>query len=172
MKCQAGWSTSWNQDCQENINNLRYADEGESESEVAQLCPTLCNPVDCSPPGSSAWILQARILEWVAISFSRGSSQPRDWTQVSCIAGRCFNLWASREALTLLRTQPLPQLLRISDPSSSQQCINKWSFSQTAFQLHTKIAITCKWQASRWMMGHELWNQQVMMMVMEVVISP
>ena len=47
----------------------------ESESEVTQLCPTLCNPVDCSPPGSSVHgILQARILEWVAISFSRGSS--------------------------------------------------------------------------------------------------
>ena len=56
----------------------------ESESEVTQSCPTLCNPVDCSPPGSSVHgILQARILEWVAISFSRGSSRPRDWTQVS-----------------------------------------------------------------------------------------
>ena len=65
----------------------------ESESEVAQLCPTLCDTVDCSPPGSSVHrILQARILEWVAISFSRGSSRPRDRTQVSCIAGRCFNL--------------------------------------------------------------------------------
>ena len=47
----------------------------ESESEVAQSCPTLCDPVDCSPPDSSIHgILQARILEWVAISFSRGSS--------------------------------------------------------------------------------------------------
>ena len=72
----------------------------ESESEIAQPCPTLCHPVDCSPPGSSVHgILQARILEWVAISFSRGSSQPRDQTQVSCIAGRHFNLWATREAL-------------------------------------------------------------------------
>ena len=63
----------------------------ESESEVAQSCPTLCDPMDCSPPGSSVHgILQARILEWVAISFSRGSSQPRDRTQVSCIAGRFF----------------------------------------------------------------------------------
>ena len=63
---------------------------------TTQLCPTLCNPVDCSPPGSSVHgILQARILEWVAISFSRGSSQPRDWIQVSCIAGRRFNLWAT-----------------------------------------------------------------------------
>ena len=60
-------------------------------SEVTQSCLTLCNPMDCSPPGSSVHgILQARILEWVAISFSRGSSQPRDRTQVSRIAGRCF----------------------------------------------------------------------------------
>ena len=59
----------------------------------------LCDPVDCSPPGSSIHgILQARILEWVAISFSRGSSPPRDWTQVSCTAGTRFNLWATREA--------------------------------------------------------------------------
>ena len=56
-------------------------------------------PRDCSPPDSSFhWILQARTLEWVAISFSRGSSWPRDRTQVSHIAGRCFNLWATWEA--------------------------------------------------------------------------
>ena len=59
---------------------------------VAQLCPTLCDPMDCSPPGSSIHgILQARILEWVAIPFSRGSSQPKDLTQVSCISGRYFH---------------------------------------------------------------------------------
>ena len=59
----------------------------------------LCDPVDYSPPGFSVHgILQARILEWVASSFSRGSSWPRDWTQVSLIAGRHFNLWATREA--------------------------------------------------------------------------
>ena len=53
----------------------------KSESEVAQSCPTLCDPMDCSLPGSSVHgILQARILEWGAISFSRGSSQPRDRT--------------------------------------------------------------------------------------------
>ena len=68
-------------------------------SEVAQSCPTLCDPVDCSLPGSSVHgILQARVLEWAAISFSRGSSQPRDRTQVSRIAGRRFNLWATRES--------------------------------------------------------------------------
>ena len=65
----------------------------KSESEVAQSCPTLCDPVDCSPPGSSVHgILQARVLEWVAISFSRGSSRPRDQTHVSHIVSRGFNL--------------------------------------------------------------------------------
>ena len=65
---------------------------------VAQSCPILCNPTDCSPPGSSVHgILQARILEWVTIPFSRGSSRPRDQTWVSCITGRCFTVWATRE---------------------------------------------------------------------------
>ena len=65
---------------------------------VAQSCPTLCNPMDCSSPGSSIHgILQARILEWVAIPFSRASSQIRDWSWVSCIAGRFFSIWATRE---------------------------------------------------------------------------
>ena len=54
---------------------------------VTQLCPTFCGPMDCSPPGSSVHgIFQARILEWVVISYSRGSSQPRDRTRVSCIS--------------------------------------------------------------------------------------
>ena len=62
-------------------------------------------PVDCSLPSSSIHgISQARILEWVAISFSRGSSQPRDWTWVSRTAGRRFNLWATREASCLFWT--------------------------------------------------------------------
>ena len=70
-----------------------------SQSEVAQLCPTLCDPMDCSLPGSSIHgILQARVQEWVAISFSRGSSRPRDRTRVSRIPGRRFNCWATREA--------------------------------------------------------------------------
>ena len=54
---------------------------------VAQLCPTLCDPMDLSPPGSSVHgIFLVRILEWVVISFSRGSSQPRDQTHVSCLS--------------------------------------------------------------------------------------
>ena len=66
---------------------------------LAQSCPILCNPSDCSLLGSSVHgILQERILEWVAISFSRGSSQPRDRTQLSPIASRFFTIWAPREA--------------------------------------------------------------------------
>ena len=75
-----------------------------SESVVPQLCPTLCDPKGCSPQGSSFHgILQARIMEWVAIPISRWSSQPRDWTLVFCIASRFFIIWATREALLQLR---------------------------------------------------------------------
>ena len=68
---------------------------------VTQLCLTLCDPMDCSPPGSSVHgIFQARILEWVATHSSRGSSWPRNWTRVSCIAGGFFTSWATREDCT------------------------------------------------------------------------
>ena len=71
---------------------------------VTQLCPTLCDPTDSSPPDSSLHgTLQARILEWVAIPFSRGSSQSRDWTQVSCIADRFFTVWLTGEALKQMK---------------------------------------------------------------------
>ena len=67
---------------------------------VSQLCLTLCDPMDCSLPGFSVHgILQARILEWIAIPFFRGFSWPRNQTQVSCLAGRFFTIWATREAL-------------------------------------------------------------------------
>ena len=66
---------------------------------VAQSCLTLCDPMDCSLPGFSVHgILHVRILEWVAIPFSRGSSWPRDQTWVSCIAGKFFTIWATGEA--------------------------------------------------------------------------
>ena len=66
---------------------------------VAQLCPTLCDPMACSPPSSSLHgILQSRILEWVANSFSRGSSWPRVQTQVCQLAVRLFTIWATRKA--------------------------------------------------------------------------
>ena len=84
------------------ISKLRCLLKKErKESEVVQSCLTLCDPMDCSLPDSSVHgILQPRVLEWVAISFPRGSSWPRDRrTQVSCIAGRRFTVWATREAL-------------------------------------------------------------------------
>ena len=66
---------------------------------VAQFCLTLCNPMDCNLPGSSVHgVFQARILEWVAIPFSRGFSGPRDRTHVSCFAGGFFTTSATREA--------------------------------------------------------------------------
>ena len=76
----------------------------ESESQVTQSCLTLCDPMDCSLPGFSVHgIFQARILQWVAIFFSRrscsSSSWTRDWTQVSRIVGRRFTVWATREVL-------------------------------------------------------------------------
>jgi len=67
---------------------------------VTQSCPALWDPMDCSPPGFSVHgIYQARILEWVAISFSRGSSQPRDLTRVSCIASQFFTIWSTSEVI-------------------------------------------------------------------------
>ena len=83
-----------------------------------------CHPMDCNLPGSSVHgILLARIPEWVAISFSRGSSQPRDWTQVSCTAGKLFTNGASREAycplICLFPKENKHCLLSVSIGSSS-----------------------------------------------------
>ena len=73
---------------------------------VAQSCLTLCDPMNCNPPGFSVHgILQARILESVAIPFSRGSLWPRDWAWVSCIAGRFFTVWATEKSQVY--TEPL-----------------------------------------------------------------
>ena len=79
--------------------NVTFYAQCRKWKSVTQSYPTLCDPMDCSLPGSSVHeILQARILEWVAISFCRGSSQPRDWSWVSCTTGRFFTNWATREA--------------------------------------------------------------------------
>ena len=86
--------------------------EGRKWVLVTQSCLTLCNPMDCSSPRSSVHgILQARILEWVAIPFSRGSSRPRDQTWASCIADRFFTIWATRGNF---QTNPLEQMVKRS----------------------------------------------------------
>ena len=98
-------------------------------TQSAQLHPTLCYPVACSPPapGSSVHgLLQARILEWIAIFFSRGSSQPRNWTQVSRIAGRFFTSWTTGEA-------PLPL-------SHLGNAILPKSYSANPFKLHPQFS--------------------------------
>ena len=80
---------------------MYYRDEwaGWIEVRVIQSCLILCDPVDCSPPGSSVHgILQERILEWVVIPFSRGSSWLKDQTWVSCTASRFFTIWTTRKA--------------------------------------------------------------------------
>ena len=80
---------------------------GVNEVIVAQSFPTLWDPMDCSPPGFSVHgILHTRILEWVAIHFSRGSSQPRDWIQVTCIAGSFFYHLSHQGSSQMVSTSP------------------------------------------------------------------
>ena len=81
----------------------------QSEVEFAQLCPTLCDPMDYMVHE----ILQARILEWVAFPFSGGSLQPRDRTQVFCIAGRFFTNWAIWEALGLQKAHHYQEIMPV-----------------------------------------------------------
>ena len=81
-----------------------------------QLCLTLCDPMDCSSPGSSVHeILQTTILEWVAMPSSRGSSRSGDRTQVSDIAGGFFTVWAKHHPLFLACLQGFPLLLSCTD---------------------------------------------------------
>ena len=78
--------------------------EKKFESLVSRSCPTLCDPMDWSLPGSSVHgIFQVRILDWVAISFSRGFSRPRDQTWACHIVDRCFTIWATRKVLKCWR---------------------------------------------------------------------
>ena len=97
-------------------------------NEVAQSCLTLCDPMDCSLPGSSVHgIFQALVLEWIAISFSSRSSRPRDRTQFSCIVDWRFTFWATRElsnyhtiALISHASKVMPKILQ----ASLQQYVN------------------------------------------------
>ena len=71
--------------------DIKKAEKKKVKVLATQLCPTLCDPMNCSPPGSTVHgILQARIIEWAAISFSRDSSHLRNWNRVSLSAGRLY----------------------------------------------------------------------------------
>ena len=114
---------------------------------VAQSCSTLCDPTDCRPKGSSVYeILQARILEWVATPFSRASSQPRDWTRVSCIAGISFTIWAAKEAVSKMILKDLGE-----NPSQfkkqPQNCGVPWNRNPTTgkFQFTVALLDTAMW---------------------------
>ena len=81
---------------------------------VTQLCLTLCDPMDHSLPGSSIHgIFHSRVLEWLAISFSRESSRPRHWTWVSHIAGRCFTISATREKESATNSRRRKDIIKI-----------------------------------------------------------
>ena len=103
---------------------------------VAPSCLTLCNPMDYTVHG----ILQARILEWVAVPFSRGSCQPRDRTQFSCIVGGFFTCWATREALyrwtrSCLDTRDIPFLsisLAVGTVPGPYHGLINWSYVQSS----------------------------------------
>ena len=95
-----------------------------------QLCLTLCDPMDCRLPGSSVHgIFQARVLEWVAISSSRGSSWPRDRTRVSHIVSRHFTVWATRE-VPWVKKGPWVKELR---EASSQHPKRNWILPTTTW---------------------------------------
>ena len=99
---------------------------------------TLCDPMDSSLPGSSVHgILQVKILEWVAISSSRASSQPRDWTEVSHIADRFFIIWASRGAQCSSHF-PLTQILekvKVKSLSCVWLLVTPWTEEQAPLSM-------------------------------------
>ena len=132
------WRSRWNKFNEERKENSSQQRIVRCEVKVPQSCLTLCNPMDCNLPGSSVHgILQARILESVAISFSRGSSQAMDRTQVSCIAGRLFTVWATREAIERIGCGKIlwksgPWVLQWSEISQlSWKVFNKWKSGQS-----------------------------------------
>ena len=103
---------------------LKFRGHACIHAKLLQLCLTLCNPMDYNLPGSSVHgILQARILEWVAMPSSRGSSRPRDWTCESCVAGRFFTAETKVMKkqiiikITYSLLDPVPGLLLIHFPT-------------------------------------------------------
>ena len=121
-------------------------------NEVAQSCLTLCDPMDCSLPGPFIrGIFQARVLEWIAISFSRGSSRPGDRTQVSRIAGRRFPVWAVHSgffdavpcsAMKLHEQFLQTQLTRMC---STKSCVKSGSYAKLR-QSHISGPAPCLWK--------------------------
>ena len=98
------FSSSWTETLYPLNSNTSFLPSlSPCESESHPVVSDSLQPTNCSLSGSSVFgIFQARVLEWIAISFPRGSSQPRNRTWVSLIAGRCFTIWATRESRNIL----------------------------------------------------------------------
>ena len=110
---------------------------------VAQPCLTLPDPKDCSPPGSSVHgILQARMLEWVTMPSSRGSSRPRLWTRVSCFVGRYFTIWARPGQLRRRDGKTLPY---IKKENLLQFRLETTKGVKTLWSLSTTLGLTGAW---------------------------
>ena len=129
--------------------------------------------MDCSPPRSSVHgVVPVRILEWVTILFSRGSSRPRDQTWVFHITGRCFTLWATREALgkvmlKILQTrlqhymkQELPdgQAGFRKGRETRDQIANIWWIIEKAREFHENICFVNYTKAFDWVAHNKLWK--------------
>jgi len=110
--------------------------QSQRKVKVVQSCPTFGDPIDCSLLGSSVHgILQIRILEWVAISFSRGSSQPRDRTQVSCTAEGFFTIWTTRAAQEHWNGQPTASPRDLPNPEMNWGVLNcRWILYQLSYR--------------------------------------
>ena len=126
-------------------------------AQALQSCPTVCDPMDFSPPGSSVHgVLQARILKWVALPFSRGSSQPRDWTTISCFsctASRFFTTESRGKstkwlcAVLCLATQSCPTLFDPTDcnpPGSSVRGFSRKEYWSVLPHSNTKLRVLLK----------------------------
>ena len=156
-----GFSSMWT----ENFQMYNTAELKPSEVKVTQSCLTLCNPIDYTIDG----ILQARILEWVAFPFSKGSSQPRDWTQVFCIAGRFFTNWAIREYKLDLGKAEKPEIKLPTSVVSWRKQGNSRKTSTSAFLTMPKpltvwITINCgkfkRWEyQTTWLASWEIYMQ-------------
>ena len=121
-------------------------------AKLLQSCPMLCEPVDCSPPGSSVHgSLQARILEWVAIPFFGGSSQRRDRSQVFCTADRFFTIQATKQVHRDVRASPKGNPTRSSYKESQGQHAPT-TYSELPSQLLGPSLITLKWKTK----GHQV----------------
>ena len=126
-----------------------WSDNSTLKVKIIQLCPTLCNLMDYRVHG----ILQARILDWVVFPFSRGSSQPRDWTQVSHIADGFFSSWVTREAQEYWSGYPFPSPADLPDPG-----INPGSPALQADSLPTELSRKPKLYFKRYKLDKETYS--------------